>query len=133
MPYVVVWPQHAEQLNRSIMRLLRPSHLRGDGWTDLYCGMVTHPTLGYKALCLPDNETVPLHVESDGAELAAMMEVFVADQAITQEEANGIVGAVQAMSGQRVRIADFIPPSWSGNVFTAEEMQEQGWFPAWPQ
>jgi hypothetical protein len=133
MPYVVVWPQHAEQLNRAIMRLKRPSHLRGDGWTDLYCDMVTHPTLGYVALNLPDEATVPLHIESDGAELAAMMEVFVRDQAITQEEATGIVGAVQAMAGQRVRIADFIPPSWSANVFTVEEMQEQGWFPEWPQ
>jgi hypothetical protein len=42
MPYVTVAPQHAEQLSRSIMRLLRPSHLRGEDWTDLYCSVLTH-------------------------------------------------------------------------------------------
>jgi hypothetical protein len=69
MPYVTVAPQHAEQLSRSIMRLLRPSHLRGEDWTDLYCSVVTHPTSGEAALALPDQETVPIHVEADGTEL----------------------------------------------------------------
>ena len=128
MPYVVVKAEHAEHLNRSIMRLLRPAHLRDGYATDLYCSMVTHPVLGYVALALPDTETVPLHVEADGQELASMMEVFVQDQAITQQEADGIVGAVQSMAGQVVRIADFIPSSWTQNVFTKEQMQQQGWF-----
>lgn len=128
MPYVVVKAEHAEHLNRSIMRLLRPAHLRDGYATDLYCPMVTHPQLGYVALALPDLETVPIHVESDGAELAAMMDVFVQDQAITIQESQGIVAAVQAMAGQQVRVADFIPPSWTANVFTREQMQQQGWF-----
>ncbi len=130
MPYVIVKAEHAEFLNRAIMRLLRPSHLREDDWTDLYCPMVTHPILGYVALALPEFETVPLHIEADGAELHQIMDVFVADGAITQQEANGIVGAVQAYAGQRVRIADFLPPSWSSNIFTAEQMKQQGWFPS---
>lgn len=128
MPYVVVKAEHAEQLNRSIMRLMRPSHLRDGYATDLYCPMHTHPQLGYVALELPDVEQVPLHIEADGAELNSMMQVFVEDQAITQQEADGIVGAVRAMAGQVVRIADFIPLSWTQNVFTKEQMQQQGWF-----
>jgi hypothetical protein len=128
MPYVVVKAEHAEHLNRSIMRLLRPAHLRDGYATDLYCPMMTHPVLGYVALALPDTETVPLHVEADGQELASMMEVFVQDQAISQQEANGIIGAVQAMAGQEVRVADFIPPSWTANVFTRQEMESNGWF-----
>ena len=131
MPYVVVKAEHAEQLNRSIMRLLRPSHLRGNDWTDLYCAMITHPTLGYIALCLPESETVPLHIEADGAELHQILDVFVADSAITQAEADGIVAAIQAYAGQHVRIKDFLPLSWSNNVFTREQMESQGWFPAW--
>ena len=128
MPYVVVKAEHAEHLNRSIMRLLRPAHLRDGYATDLYCPMVTHPQLGYVALALPDLETVPIHVESDGAELTTMMNVFVQDQAITEQEAQGIIAAVQSMAGNEVRIADFIPPSWTANVFTKEQMQQQGWF-----
>lgn len=128
MPYVVVKAEHAEHLNRSIMRLLRPAHLRNDYTTDLYCPMVTHPQLGYVALALPEFEIVPIHIESDGAELAAIMSIFVQDQAITIQESNGVIAAVQAMAGQNVRIVDFVPPSWSANIFNREQMEQQGWF-----
>ncbi len=129
MPYVTVAPQHAEQLSRSIMRVLRPSHLRGDNWTDLYCSVLTHPTNGQAALALPDEETVPIHIEADGQELAALLGVFVDDGALTQQEAAGIAAAVQAHAGQKVRVADFIPPSWAGNVYTRQQMDDAGWFP----
>jgi len=128
MPYVIVAPQHAEQLSRSIMRLLRPSHLRGEGWTDLYCPVLTHPTSGQKAVALPEEETVPIHVEADGAELAELLAVFVADNALTQEEADGIRASVVANAGKLVRVADFIPPSWSAYVLTTEQMSDGGWF-----
>lgn len=129
MPCVLVASQHAEQLSRSIMRLLRPSHLRDENWTDLYCPVLRHPTNGQAALALPDEEMVPIHVEADGAELASLLAVFVADGALSQAEANGIVAAVQANAGQRVRVVDFIPPSWAAYVLTAEQMQAAGWFP----
>ena len=129
MPYVTVAPQHAEQLSRSIMRLLRPSHLRGEDWTDLYCSVLTHPATGETALALPDEDTVPIHVEADGEELATLLGVFVADGALTQQEATGIAAAVQANAGQKVRIADFIPPSWAGNVYTRRQIEEAGWLP----
>jgi hypothetical protein len=129
MPYVLAAPQHAEQLSRSIMRLLRPSHLREENWTDLYCSVLRHPTNGQAALALPDEEVVPIHIEADGAELAALFSVFVADGALSQAEAAGITAAIQANAGKRVRIADFIPPSWAANVLTEEQMQAGGWFP----
>jgi hypothetical protein len=132
MIYVITAPQHAEQLSRSIMRLLRPAHLRGEGWTDLYCSVLTHPTSGQTALALPDEEMVPIHVEADGAELAALFAVFVADGALTQAEADGIAAAVQANGGQLVRIADFIPPSWAQWTLTHEQMDAAGWFPPPP-
>jgi hypothetical protein len=132
MPYVLTAPQHAEQLSRAIMRLLRPSQLRGEGWTDLYCSVLTHPTSGQTALALPDEEVVPIHIEADGAELAALLAVFVADEALTQPEADGIVAAVQANAGRKVRVADFIPPSWAAYVLTHEQMYAGGWFPVSP-
>jgi hypothetical protein len=132
MIYVLTSPNHAEQLSRSLMRLLRPSHLRGDDWTDLYCGVVRHPTNGQAALELPESEQVPIHLEADGAELADLLATFVADEALTKAEADGIAAAVQANAGQRVRIADFIPPSWSEWVLTREQMDAAGWFPERP-
>ena len=129
MAYVLVNPAHAEQLNRSIMRLLRPEHLRDSYVTDLYCGMVTHPDTGYMALDLPDTETVPIHIESSGEELAAMLQIFVDDEALTQEEMEGIVTALTGLGGEQVRILDFIPASWQDFVLTREEMEADGWFP----
>jgi hypothetical protein len=132
MPYVLVAKQHAQQLSRSLMRLLRPSHLRTNEQTDLYCEVLTHPQTGEMAVALPDSETVPIHVQADGEELASLLATFVADAAITQQEASGIASAVSSMAGQRVRLADFIPPSWQANVRTAAQMKATGWFPADP-
>ena len=133
MPYVLVNPAHAEQLNRSIMRLLRPEHLRGGYTTDLYCSMVTHPDTGYMALNLPDTETVPIHIEAKGEELAAMLQIFVDDAAMTQEEMDGITGALMELGGQQVAVVDFIPASWSAYVLTKDQMDADGWFPDPPE
>ena len=132
MPFVAVKTDHATALNRGIMRLLRPAHLRGSDWTDLFCGMITHPTLPYTVLCLPDSFLVPIHVAADGAELAEILAVFVEDDAITQQEASGIIAAVQVMAGQQVDIADFIPPSWSDHVITEQQLVDGGWISSYP-
>lgn len=132
MPYVLVASQHAEHLSRGIMRLLRPAHLRGEGWTDLYCGVLRHPVTGEAALDLPDTEQVPIHVEATGEDLAAVLSVFVADGAITPTEAAGIGQAVGASAGSLARIADFVPPSWQANVRTRAQMNAGGWFPSSP-
>jgi hypothetical protein len=132
MPYVLVAKQHAQQLSRSLMRLLRPSHLRTNEQTDLYCEVLTHPQTGEMALALPDADTVPIHMEANGNELSALLSAFVADAAITQQEAGGIAAAVSSMAGQQVRLADFVPPSWQANVRTAQQMKSAGWFPSDP-
>lgn len=130
MPYVLIRPQHAENFNRGLCRLLRPTNLRGPDYvTDFYCEMLFHSSGEWAALNLPDVDTVPIHVAADGSELAQVLMVFVQDGAITAEELAGIGGAVGANGGQEVRIADFIPPSWSANVKTREEMEADGWFP----
>jgi hypothetical protein len=128
MPYVLIAEQHAEQLSRALMRLLRPSHLRTDERTDLYCEVLTHPQTGAKAIALPDHETVPIHVQADGQELAALLQTFVIDGAITTQEAAGIAAAVASQAGGVVRLADFVPPSWQANVRTSSQMTDDGWF-----
>lgn len=126
MIYVIA--THATELSRSIMRLLRPAHMREDNWTDLYCRTVTHPTTGQEALALPEQEQVPIHLQATGQELSAMLYRYVADGALTEEERAGIVAAVHAHAGQKVRIADFVPPSWSQHVLTEQQADAAGWF-----
>ena len=130
MPYVLIAPHSAEPFNRGLCRLMRPESLRDESYvTDLYCPMHTHPTNGWMALELPDTETVPIHLQADGSELHGVLERFVTDGALTQTEADSIVSAVIATRGQEVRIADFIPASWSAYVFDRAAMEAQGWFP----
>lgn len=129
MPYALISPVTAEQFNRGLCRLLRPEHLRDENYvTDLYCTMhtLTGPLEGWMALDLPDTETVPLHPEATGRELVDVLSIFVNDKALTQEEADGIQVAVQGYRGQEVRIADFIPPSWSAAVYTREQLVGMG-------
>lgn len=129
MPYVLISPVTAEAFNRGLCRLLRPTHLRDENYvTDLYCAMhtLTGPLDGWMALDLPDVETVPLHPEATGQELADVLSIFVADEALTQQEADAIQSAVQGYLGQTVCIADFIPPSWSTAVYTKEQLVSMG-------
>lgn len=130
MPFVLISPESAEEFNRGLCRLMRPSHLRDDSYvTDLYCPMHTHPSNGWMALELPDEETVPIHLDATGEELGAVLQMFVQKGSLTIQEAGGIAGAVGSFVGKSVRIADFVPPSWQDKVFTKEQMDQQGWFP----
>ena len=130
MIYVRISPATAEPFSRAIMRCLRPEHLRdAQKDTDKWCGVLYHPSNGWAAVELPEAETVPIHLEADGHELAAVLDIFVQDEALIAQEAAGIVGAVQAMAGQQVNPAGLIPPSWQANVMTREQAEADGWFP----
>lgn len=130
MIYVLISPETAEELNRGLMRLMRPTHLRDEAYTtEFYCPIVKHPSNGWWALALPETETVPIHLEADGSELRAVLEIFVTDESLTEAEANQITGAVTMLRGQHVRIRDFIPASWSDFVMTESEANAAGWFP----
>lgn len=129
MPYVIIKKELIDDLNTGIQRLLRPSHLRDEKYiTNFYCSKVEHPVTGETALNLPETETVPIHIQADGAELQNILEVFVSDVAISKAEADAIIGAVQVNAGNSVRVADFIPLSWSMNVKTKQELENDGWF-----
>lgn len=129
MIYVMISPTEAEPFSRGLARLMRPSHLRDESYvTDLYCQIIEHPSNGWAALVLPETETVPIHLESDGAELRSVLDIFVTRGSLTAQEADGITAAVQAYHGREVRIADFVPPSWSQAVMTQEQAEAAGWF-----
>jgi len=59
----------------------------------------------------------------------SMLQVFVDDGALSQEEMDGIVTALAGLGGEQVRILDFIPASWQDFVLTKEQMDADGWFP----
>lgn len=129
MLYLLCDPAIADDLNASFARLMRPSHLAVGYTTKYYAVKHTHPTTGYCALAMPNPTMVPVHLESDGHELIALLDGFVADGALTQEEADKVSADVAAAAGQQVDIMDFVPTSWSAYVLTKDQMDADGWFP----
>jgi hypothetical protein len=131
MPLIPIDPQLVTHFNRSIMRLLRPAHLRDESYvTDFYCDVIYHPTdaTQWPLLDLPETETVPIHVEADGAELANMLNAFVNGNGLTREEADGLMGMIPHRRGQQVRMADMIPESWRQYILTHDEARALGYF-----
>ena len=130
--YCMCNPAIADDLNRSLMRLLRPSHLRVGYTTDTLGTKHIHPVNGYAAIALDNEQAVPIHIEADGAELNALTDIFVADGAMSQEEADQLESDIAAAAGTSIVITEFIPPSWLPFVLSHEDMDEDGWFPVEP-
>ena len=123
-------PQLILEFNRSLMRLLRPEHLRSGYTTDTLYGSITHPDTGYSALVVPDNfTTVNIHPEADGARLRDVLDIFVVDAGMTQQESDDLFDAAMAARGGSINILDNIPASWEPYVLTEAEADAAGWLP----
>lgn len=128
---VPIDPNLVQHFNRSLMRLLRPSSTRDNTYvTDLYCGVIQHPTdqTAWPLLDLPDNHTVLVHIDSDGAELKQMLDVFVEKKALTIDESEGLKTSIRRLRGQQVRIVDMIPQSWQPYILTREQAKQAGYY-----
>lgn len=133
--YIMANPQLILEFNRSLMRLLRPDHLRDEGYvTDTIYKSITHPDTGYAALVVPDNFTsVNVHPEADGNRLRDMLDIFVADAGMTQQESDDLFDAAMTAKGGSIDILENIPASWEPYVLTQAEAEAAGWFPDPPE
>jgi len=121
--YIPAAPHIAERLSRDLYSLVDPS---GDG---LFAGVIPHPQgLGYPLLQFRSTDIVPIAIGADPSQLAEVLQITVDEAALTQEEADGIVYAVAAMSGQSVEVVNFIPASWQPFVMTREQAEQLGYF-----
>ena len=91
--------------------------------------MYQHPQIPFTVLELPEEDTIPIHLAADPSGLVAVLSPFVAQGQITQAELDGIVGAVQALAGQRFAPASMIPPSWQPYILTRQQAIEKGYIP----
>lgn len=130
MIYVPIQKNAAEELNRQLYKLTQPDSLRDpNNVTELYCVMYEHPLIPFTVLELPEEDTIPIHLAADPSGLVSVLGPFVAQQQITQAEVDGIIGAVQMLSGQRFAPASMIPPSWQQYVMTREQAVAAGYIP----
>jgi hypothetical protein len=131
MIYVPIHISAAEELSRQLYKLTQPDGVRDPSNTSqFYCAWHVHPQIPFAALELPETDTIPIHLAADPSGLVAVLGPFVDQGQITQAELAGIVGAVQALGGQRFRPADMIPPSWAQYVLTREQAIAAGYLPA---
>jgi len=98
-----------------------------------YAPIIEHPLAAeypflWPLLQLRSEDVVPISLAANSEPLTQVLEAFVQGGGLTQEEADGIVGAVAAMAGQTVRIVDMIPPSWQQYVMTREAAAALGYF-----
>ena len=133
MIYVPIRSSQVANLSQALYQLMRPPHLRNARDVSLYyCawyeyqGATPSQWEAFSVLELPESETVPIHLEADDQLLVDTLAVFVADGSMTQQELDGIVGAIQAYAGQQVAISGFIPPSWQPYQMTRAQAEAAG-------
>ncbi len=109
--YVPIENHSGVYLSQSIYGLIHP------GESGFYCPVFDHQTtVGLSCLALRPSESIPLAVAASSDELHQILTPFVALNKITNQEVQSISQAVQALAGQNVQVANFIPPSWQSFV-----------------
>lgn len=130
MIYVPVHNNAAANLNSQLYKLTQPDGVRDPrNVSEFYCGMYVHPQIPFTVLELPEQDTIPIHLAADPSGLVAVLQPFVTQGQITQEELDGIVGAVQMLAGQRFAPSSMIPPSWQQYILTREQAIAAGYIP----
>ena len=130
MLYVPIHIDAAAELNHQLYKLTQPDGVRDPrNVSEFYCAMYQHPSIPFAVLELPEEDTIPIHLAADPSWLAAVLSPFVEQDQITQEELDGIIGAVTMLGGQRFRPANMIPPSWQQYVLTREQAIAEGYIP----
>lgn len=116
----------AEPLSRALYEVVNP------GQEGLYARVYDHPSgeTEYSVLEFRRTDIVPIALGADATPLADALAITVEDGALTQEEVDGIVGAISAYAGQEIRLVDFIPESWADKQITKAQAIEMGYISA---
>jgi len=116
----------AEPLSRALYEVINP------GQEGLYARVYDHPSgeTEYSVLEFRRTDIVPIALGADATPLADALAITVEDGALTQEEVDGIVGAISAYAGQEIKLVDFIPESWADKQITKAQAIEMGYISA---
>lgn len=98
-----------------------------------YAPQVPHPMAAeypflWPLLQLRSEDVVPISLAANSEPLTQVLQAFVDGNGLTMQEMQGLVGAVSAMAGNTIKIADMIPPSWQRYVMTREGAAALGYF-----
>ena len=133
MQYIKVLPeagltseQRAEAISRELFKIQRPTDQQGDA-TQFLFGWVKHPAQDPNytdvvdaALVVDAGQLIYVHPDNDLTNLIALFE------RLTEQERQMLAGFIQS---QQSFVFQYIVPS-DTKLFTHEEMDNAGWFPA---
>ena len=121
--YIPADPRLIEALSRGLYSLIDPTR------SGLYAGIIWHPAnAAWPLLQVRETDIIPISLAADTRPLVEVLTAFVQGGGLTQEELDGIVGAVGAMAGNVVQLRDFIPKSWQPYIMSKEQAEAAGYF-----
>lgn len=119
----------ANELSMLIYQLSRPLHIRQPNETTThYCSWLVHPLTGAVVLELPEEDTMPIHLEADEHILDELLQTHVDLSRIPQSAIALLNTAINANKGSSVVIYDFFPQYWKDRVLTYNDLIFTGWF-----
>lgn len=127
MEYFIIDNDLIDDLNRGMMRSLRPDSVRNpDDVTDLYATVITHPISGDTAIAM-DDANHSMHLQAQSMPLAGVYNQMRVRGTIDMAERDAMMDFLTDNKGEVVVMKDFIPPSIPSNTYA--QMDAAGWFP----
>ena len=117
--------EYAYSISHELWMLARPRGVSDNETSQFYCGTFSHPD-GTQVAIGPLDGTQPVHADADEPAFATLI-----GPAITEDEGQAIVAAIEEAKGGHINILSIIEasPSLAPNLRTREQLDASGWFP----
>lgn len=116
---------YADAVSHELWMLARPRGISDNETSQFLCGRYAHPD-GTQVAIGPIEQPQPVNANADELAFATLISA-----AITDEEKQAIIDAINAAKGGTIQLLDVISasPSLSPNLRTREQLDAAGWFP----
>jgi hypothetical protein len=116
--------EYAQAVSHELWMLARPVEYSQFETSQFYCVGFAHPD-GTKVAIGPIDGIQRVHANADEVAFVDLI-----DAAITPEERQDIIDAINAAKGGSISIQEMIEgiPSLAGGLITTEQMKTDGWF-----
>ena len=117
--------EYADAISHELWMLSRPRSISAAETSQFYCGRYIHPLSG--SVCIgPIEQPQIVHAEADELAFSELI-----SGAVTGEEKQAIIEAINAAKGGTIELLDIIKesPSLAPNLRDRGQLESAGWFP----
>lgn len=124
MKYLPLVNLNPQDVSSALWNISRPDS--DTNQTKLYCSWITHPETGQHALSFIEDDTQPVHPDSDtNIDNLCNMISFL----ITDEEKELLSNILKESKGGRVNVVSVLPVLFQNALISEEQAILDGWFP----